>query len=339
MNGTLDQLPFLGHNNILECLHSSLKSERVGHAYVFVGQKDLGKTRLARYFLQCIACEDFSGVHPCQTCRACTALGKGIYADFYLLDRQTDVKTGKIKKNISVEQVKKLQSDLSQRSFYSRYKLILIHNAHTLSDSAANALLKSLEEPHKKTVFILLCQNEGSLPATVLSRCQIVRFHPVPTKLISRFLQEAGRDRKVSDHISKLSGGRAELAIQYYENPQKYEEYKEKVENFLNFLEIPIYKRIESFSFLKKTPSSEIAAEASGYVCIWMSVLRDIMLVRQNSEYHTRNYFMLEKIKKVSHRFTNKKLTELLQSLRAMLGMIDQNINIKLLFEEFLISI
>lgn len=144
----------IGHQAILEMLQQMHERGRLSHALLFVGPKHVGKRTLAESLISSFY--SLSPTHP----------------DFQFLKREHNDK-GKLKQNISIEQVCDLRSRL-QLSSLGGWKVAMIDEAETLSEKAANALLKTLEEPTPKTQFILLASHGSGVPATIASRCQLV---------------------------------------------------------------------------------------------------------------------------------------------------------------------
>ena len=138
---TQSSWPIVGHSNFVSYLKHCLGSSQVGQAYLFIGPAHLVKTTLTKHFVdQLVEGADQVSVNP------------KLHPDIHWLARETNEKTGKLKKNISIEQVRQLQNKLSLHSFLNTYKVGVITQAHTLSTEAANSLLKTLEEPTPKTI-------------------------------------------------------------------------------------------------------------------------------------------------------------------------------------------
>lgn len=192
--------PLVGNLQITEFLEKSILNDKVAGAYIFTGPDNLGKTTTANFFAQCLLCENKeagSGNLPCENCNSCHSFHSGnniiisdakdekqraAHSDF------TIVKRAKDKKNISIEQVRGLIKTLSLSSFLNSYKIGIIKHADALSTEAFNALLKTLEEPREKVIIILIVKSLDSLPATIISRSQILRFGPVEVNVIYDYL-------------------------------------------------------------------------------------------------------------------------------------------------------
>jgi len=154
----------IGHRTILAFFDKVIKNGNLSHAYCFVGSEDAGKREV---------------VNEISSRLLNTTVEKLItQPDFYVVEQVFDEKKEKTKKDISVDQIRDLREYLSRRAYLSGWKIALIDKAEKMNLEAANALLKTLEEPKEKVVLFLLVKDEADLPETVLSRCQVIYFSP-----------------------------------------------------------------------------------------------------------------------------------------------------------------
>jgi DNA polymerase-3 subunit delta' len=151
-------------------LNSASRSDRLGHALLFVGRSGLGKLIFARAFAKAALCEDRARDRACGNCRACVLLAAGNHPDFREVAPEEEGKA------ITVDQIRDLNSYFSLTSHYQRGKLALISPADSMNRAAANALLKRLEEPPAGALLMLVADRADSLPATVQSRCHRLNF-------------------------------------------------------------------------------------------------------------------------------------------------------------------
>lgn len=154
-----------------------IRQERFPHALLLTGQSGMGKANFADYLAQLLLCEQPAGdASPCGKCSACTWYKAGSHPDSHFVSFEIDDKTGKLKKSIGVDQVRRLARDLCLSSHAGGYKVAIITPAGAMTTEAANSLLKTLEEPTDNTVLVLVSDQPGQLLATLRSRCQQIRI-------------------------------------------------------------------------------------------------------------------------------------------------------------------
>ena len=184
---TLDGL--VRQEHIVKILENQIETGRVGHAYLFCGPRGTGKTSTAKIFAKAINCEHPVHGSPCGTCGVCKALADPSNLDICEIDAAS---------NNGVNEMRDLREKVQYPPVSARYKVYIVDEVHMLSDSAFNALLKTLEEPPKHAVFILATTEPHKLPATILSRCMRFDFKLIPQSDIEAHLksvlQQVGKE-------------------------------------------------------------------------------------------------------------------------------------------------
>ncbi|QUL97817.1 MAG: DNA polymerase III subunit delta' [Candidatus Fermentithermobacillus carboniphilus] len=191
-------------------LMAELRSGRLSHAYLFKGPKGSGKSLLARKFAQGILCENQEPGNGdrfgCGECRSCREVETGSHPDVFYIEK--DGSSIKIKASHDV-----LREAL-MKPFNSRWKVFIVQEAENLTLEAANALLKILEEPPPYVIFILTTANIGGVPDTVISRCQVIPFRGLPTRLVAEILTRYhGIPEEDAENLAKYAGGSVEKAL------------------------------------------------------------------------------------------------------------------------------
>ena len=157
----------VGQDHVTTLLVAALRRDAIGHAYLFSGPRGVGKTTSARLLAMAVNCDAAPGERPCGRCTACTAVQAGGHPDVIELDAAS---------NNSVDDVRELREQVRLAPLRGGRRVWILDEAHMLSRAAANALLKTLEEPPPGLLFVLATTEPEKLPATVLSRCQHFRF-------------------------------------------------------------------------------------------------------------------------------------------------------------------
>jgi DNA polymerase-3 subunit delta' len=205
----------IGHQKIWQFLTQSVAKNRLAHAYLFVGPPQIGKRTLALEFIKWLLCAKRGALAPCHDCRSCQEIAKGGYPDFMLVSPEVDEKQRS--RAIGINQIRELQRRLSLSPYAADYKAALISNADAMSDEASNAFLKTLEEPSGQTLIILTITGEENVLPTIISRCQTIKFLPVPETKLARGLEDLYNKNDVK-YVLPLTLGRPGRAIKILNN-------------------------------------------------------------------------------------------------------------------------
>lgn len=176
------------------------RTGRLPHALLFAGPEGVGKRQFASSFAGFMLCEAKTP-SACGQCRSCMQIAAGHHPNILHLKRETDEKTGKQKRDISIAAVRALDEHFSLTSHYGQAKIVVIDPADALNASSANALLKTIEEPPRNAFLILISEQPQTLPATLRSRCQAVRF-PCPERMHSLDWLGRGKDAEAALHAA-----------------------------------------------------------------------------------------------------------------------------------------
>ena len=165
-------------------LKQSVRTGRIGHAYLFCGQRGTGKTSIARVFSRAINCENPKDGNPCNECPTCKGILDGSLMDVIEIDAAS---------NRSIDNIRKICEEVTYSPSKASHKVYIIDEVHMITTDAFNALLKTLEEPPKHAVFLFATTEPHQIPATILSRCQRFDFRRISQEAIE------GRLRYISD--------------------------------------------------------------------------------------------------------------------------------------------
>jgi DNA polymerase III subunit gamma/tau len=197
--GTFDDV--IGQPHVVQTLVNSITTKRIAQAYLFSGTRGVGKTTVARILAKALNCERGSTGTPCGTCSNCLEIAQGTSVDVMEIDGAS---------NTSVDDVREIRENVKFAAFRGKYRVYIIDEVHMLSNSAFNALLKTLEEPPPHVVFIFATTEIHKIPATILSRCQHYNFRRIArTEIVERLRHVAEQDQIVIEERSLMALARA----------------------------------------------------------------------------------------------------------------------------------
>ena len=197
--GTFDDV--VGQAHVVQTLQNAITSQRIAHAFLFSGTRGVGKTTMARILAKALNCEQGPTGTPCNTCPNCVEITQGTSVDVVEIDGAS---------NTSVDDVREIRENVKFTPFRGHYRVYIIDEVHMLSNSAFNALLKTLEEPPPHVVFIFATTEIHKIPATILSRCQHYNFRRISkAEIVQRLRHVAGQDNLSIEDRSLMALARA----------------------------------------------------------------------------------------------------------------------------------
>lgn len=193
-----------GQREVITSLENSIRSNKVGHGYIFSGPRGIGKRTVAKVFASLLLCQELSKngheLSPCGSCLCCQLVQNGTNPDLHIVETDEN--------SISVEEIRKLQSDINIRPMYSKRKVYLIFDCDKMTVQAQNCLLKTLEEPPGYGVIILTSSNYDALLETIRSRSLRYNFRKNTSQEIREILEDRCVDSiKEKDFIISYSDG------------------------------------------------------------------------------------------------------------------------------------
>mgnify|MGYP004565105581 FL=1 len=194
----------VGQENVTEILKKQIKSGRILHAYIFSGCRGTGKTSAAKIFARAVNCLNPKDGEPCNECEMCRKILEGTSTDIVEMDAAS---------NNSVDNIRQIRQEVVYSTVDAKYRVYIIDEAHMLTTSAFNALLKTLEEPPENVIFILATTEQHKIPITILSRCLKFEFRRLSRENIAKRLEFVLKsenmkyDKEAVEYISKLADG------------------------------------------------------------------------------------------------------------------------------------
>ena len=274
--------PVIGHATVVAALRRHVMKGSIGHAYLLHGPRQIGKTTVAEQFAAALLCSVQERAVACDECQSCRQRAAGVHPDFHILLPTVNSETTFGRPIITLEQVRQLQATLSHRPVLARRQVAIIVGGDSLQDKAANALLKTLEEPSGNTVLVLTCDALEQLPLTVRSRCRQLRLSTVATATIFDALCAGGSTPSAARQIAALSAGRPGRALQFLHSSDQREAYVAGLKDFGRLASGTLSERLAAANALQQRLSAaDDASLAEGLrqqLELWQAAARDRLL-------------------------------------------------------------
>ena len=171
----------VGQSHVVQALTNALRSQRLHHAYLFTGTRGVGKTTVSRILAKSLNCETGITDEPCGVCSACVDIDSGRFVDYTELDAAS---------NRGVDEVQQLLEQAAYKPVQGRFKVFMIDEVHMLTNTAFNAMLKTLEEPPEYLKFVLATTDPQKVPVTVLSRYLQFNLRPMAPETVFEHLTQ-----------------------------------------------------------------------------------------------------------------------------------------------------
>ncbi|MDR3256606.1 MAG: DNA polymerase III subunit delta' [Endomicrobium sp.] len=234
----------LGQQKIKKIISNQIKSNKIAHAYIFMGQNGIGKRFTAIEFAKILNCttNDFikTDIGACDKCISCKKIAKNIHPDLHFIDfaKQAELEEDDLEKQktLKIETIRYMQKEVATKIHEGKWKVFIIEPAEKMNTAAANSLLKTLEEPPENTVIFLIAKYKETIPQTIVSRSQTLFFQPLSQNEISNWLiLNLSLDISKAQEIADLSDGSIENAKKFIDDSKRTEQslwFKLKTQNF-----------------------------------------------------------------------------------------------------------
>lgn len=322
----------IGHAWAVRLLKQHIVDQRPRHAYLFVGPESVGKRTLASRFAQALSCEaaDKPG-ELCGVCRACRLVPEGTFPDVEHLAPDP---------SIQVDDVRALKRRLALAPYEGPWRIALLENFHLASISAANAMLKTLEEPADKVVLLLTATAQEQLLSTVVSRCEVIPLRGVNTATLSLALQDRAVEPEKADMLAVLSEGRPGRALRWESEPELFERRSEALENLNEALISDIRGRFELADRMVgrgKLPVQRRRVRST--LETWLSLWRDLLYQAYQADVPPRNPDRLPAFERVVERVGPAHRYGVVKALSQTLAAVDRHANLRLAVEALMLKL
>lgn len=324
----------IGHDWAVELLQAAVLHQRIGHAYLFTGPHQVGKTTLARIFAQALNCEsEYLNNRPCGVCRACQLIAADRHPDVRTLTPELNSRGQAV---IKIEQIRELQKGLNLGTFEGRYKIAILTQFEAANPNAANAFLKTLEEPPPKVILLLTATETDALLPTINSRCRTLQLRPVPPPQIVAALQSRWQVRPDLAHqLAHLANGRLGWAVEASQNEALLAERVQQI----NWLQDTLNgRRVARFALADKLARKP--EELDSLLQAWLTWWRDVLLLAHGraAEIALINADQQSLLQRQADQWTAEQITHCLTHTQTALWQLERNVNVRLVLENLFLT-
>jgi DNA polymerase-3 subunit delta' len=319
----------VGHGWAVKLLQRAILTQNVSHAYLITGPSGTGKMTLARAFATALLCRE-SGAVPCGRCRACRLLATTArHPDLYVVESEH---TGA---DLKIEQVRELQRQLSVSPLEGRWKVAILNRFEEATASAANALLKTLEEPPAYVVILVLAAEAELLLPTVVSRCQQINLRPLPVNAIRQALIERGlAEPEQAGLLAHLSGGRPGWAIRAARDRTLLQQREQRLEELYRLLGASLNERLLYAGELARDLTT-----ARETLELWVRWWRDVMVVAAGADAPLTNVDRYGLLQAHADRFGLTRSAAVVEAMVAAATRLERNANPRLTLEVLMLDL
>ena len=319
----------IGHERAAELLHRAVATDQVPHALLLTGPAGIGKTTLALELAKALNC--VGEEPPCQVCLHCRQIEAASHPDVRLVERPEG------KESIAIQQIRELRETAFIRPFQGRRKVYIIAGAEALTPQAADALLKTLEEPQPQVVLVLTAPDAEALPPTVVSRCRLVSLQSVPAMRLVQALQERGLESGEAERLARLAQGNIGWALRAAKQPKLVTQQEEMIARLSEMLEMDLEARLQLAELIAGDRKERPALRRNLELLLLLG--RDLLLVSQGCPPQLATPAQTEALARQAQRLGLAHIHAYLQRLRLTLERIDQNVDPRLALEALMVRL
>ncbi len=311
----------VGHEWAVRFLRRGVTSDSMSHAYLLTGPPGVGKTTLARAVATALLCQGESAQEsPCGACRACRLVATSNHPDVHV------VQSERVGARLKIEQVRDLQRQLALTPVEGHWRVAILRRFEEATSSAANALLKTLEEPPSYVLIAVLASDADRLLPTVVSRCQQVPLRPLPTAVVQQALVErwnAGAEQ--AELLAHLSGGRLGWAVRTLNDRAALQRRVQRLDDLDRLLDASSAQR---FRYAEKLARDPAATQET--LDLWIGWWRDVLLLAADTDAPLTNVDRRSTLRDHAHRFEVAGSAAVLEALRSAADRLQRNANPRL---------
>ncbi len=343
-------LPYIGNEAARRFLLGTWQAGRLAHAYLFVGPRQVGRRTLALWLARLVNCGQPkphnqmesvaplglassapTAAGPCGRCSVCRRIMHGNYPDVTVVEPEVD-EDGEVKRGVVIEQVREVvERRAPLRPYEGRTKVFIIRSADTMTPQAANAFLKTLEEPPADTIFVLTAAGQARLLPTIVSRCQAMTLRPVPIRTLAAALAAwedwPDRNAESAELFARLSGGCPGAAVLATQQPDYLTERQHWLDQVSGLVSADRHQRLATVA------SMRTRSAAAPLLDRWLTWWRDLLLLRSGNRAGITHWDQRAMLANLAARLQPSEIAAFLRRIEETRVQIERNANVRLACE------
>lgn len=327
-----------GQDHLLKQLEPSLRLGRQSHAYLLSGPPHVGKMALAINLAQAVNCLEGNAI-PCGSCTQCTRIAQGHHADVRILAPGQGEEGRSARTVIGINEIKEILRRVNLNPYEGSCSVVILDGAESMSDEAANALLKTLEEPPPQVMFLLLTANESSVLTTVRSRCQTLTLVPLSKdQMEERLVTDRQVTPEQAEQLFRLSRGCLGWAISALDDAQVLEQRQADLEKMQETLDAGLETRFTYANEVASLFSSDRDA-AKALLALWLRWWRDLLLIKEGAEVFLHNADHADALRSQASSLSTAQIVQFINRLMQTLSNLDSNVSPRLAMEVLMLNL
>ena len=275
---------------------------------------------------------------PCSLCSQCQRIAAGIHPDIRVIGVGTGDDEGANRRDIRIEQVREIESFLNLTPYEGANKVIIVDGAELMNTAAANALLKTLEEPPADSMLLLLTANEDALLPTIRSRCSALYLKPVAKEdLEERLTRDYAADKETAERIARISRGCFGRAVSALRHSQALEQRDADLERLREVCESGLDVRFD-YAAEVATQFSRDREATRELLYLWLRWWRDLLLVKEGAEQYLHNADRTDTLRLQATQLSTGDVVAFIKRINQTLGALDANANPRLTLEALMLG-